>query len=500
MLHPSFEEFARLAQRGNLIPVYQELLMDLETPLSFFRRLERDRYAFLLESVEGSERWARYSFIGTRPYLVFKSRGKNVEIVEDGVKKHLQADEPLRVLEQLLKEQRPVTVDGIPPFFGGALGYVAYDAVEHFHRIANAKRDPHGMPEIFFIFVQTLVAFDNLKHTIKVIDNVRVGDGKNLRRKYDAAAARIRRLVASVEKTARKTASRELTAPAREKKFQSNLTPRAFKDSVGRAKEYIRAGDIIQAVLCQRLETTTEADPFEIYRALRLINPSPYMYYLEMEGLRVIGSSPETMVRLTGDTIELRPIAGTRRRGVTPEEERALEADLLADPKERAEHIMLVDLGRNDVGRVAAIGTVEVNELMAIERYSHVIHLVSNVRGKLAPGKSAFDLFVSTFPAGTVSGAPKIRAMQIIAELEPEKRGLYAGAIGYFGFNGNLDTCIVIRTIVMQGKKAFINAGAGIVADSDPESEYQETLSKARGMLKAIELAESWKKNGKGRK
>ncbi|HKA34954.1 MAG TPA: anthranilate synthase component I [Candidatus Binatia bacterium] len=500
MLHPSFEEFARLAKRGNLIPVYQELLMDLETPLSFFRRLERDRYAFLLESVEGSERWARYSFIGTRPYLVFKSRGRRIEIVEDGKKRNLTAEEPLRVLEQLLNEQRPVAVDGIPPFFGGALGYVAYDAVEHFHRIANAKRDPHGMPEIFFIFVQTLVAFDNLKHTIKVIDNVRVGDGKNLRQKYEAAAARIRRLVASVEKTARKTASRELAAPAREKKFQSNLTPRAFKDAVGRAKEYIRDGDIIQAVLCQRLETTTEADPFEVYRALRLINPSPYMYYLEMEGLRVIGSSPETMVRLTGDTIELRPIAGTRRRGVTPEEERALEADLLADPKERAEHIMLVDLGRNDVGRVAAIGTVEVNELMAIERYSHVIHLVSNVRGKLAPGKSAFDLFVSTFPAGTVSGAPKIRAMQIIAELEPEKRGLYAGAIGYFGFNGNLDTAIVIRTIVMQGKKAFINAGAGIVADSDPESEYQETLNKARGMLKAIELAESWKKSGKGRK
>ncbi|HEX2386828.1 MAG TPA: anthranilate synthase component I family protein, partial [Candidatus Binatia bacterium] len=263
-------------------------------------------------------------------------------------------------------------------------------------------------------------------------------------------------------------------------------------------KEYIKAGDIIQAVLCQRLETVTEAEPFEVYRALRLVNPSPYMYYLELEGLRVIGSSPETMVRLTGDTIELRPIAGTRRRGATAAEEAALEADLLADPKERAEHIMLVDLGRNDVGRVAAVGSVEVNELMVIERYSHVIHIVSNVRGKLAPGKSAFDLFVSSFPAGTVSGAPKIRAMQIIAELEPEKRGLYAGAIGYFSFNGNLDTAIVIRTIVMQGKKAFINAGAGIVADSDPESEYQETLNKARGMLKAIELAESWKSKAKG--
>jgi anthranilate synthase component I len=499
MLHPTFEEFARLATQGNLIPVYQELLMDLETPLSFFQRLERDRYAFLLESVEGSERWARYSFLGTRPYLVFKSRGQNVEIIEGRKKRKLAAEQPLRVLEDLIKEYRPVAADGVPPFFGGALGYVSYDAVERFDRIRNAKREPLGAPEIFFIFVQTLVAFDNLKHTIKVIDNVRVGDGKDLRRKYDAAAKRIERLLASVGKKARRTESRPLTAPEREKKFRSNLTPGAYKRSVEKAKEYIEAGDIIQAVLCQRLETTTSADPFEVYRALRLINPSPYMYYLELEGLRVIGSSPETMVRLTGDTIELRPIAGTRRRGATAAEEAALEADLLADPKERAEHIMLVDLGRNDVGRVAAVGSVEVNELMVIERYSHVIHIVSNVRGKLAPGKSAFDLFVAAFPAGTVSGAPKIRAMQIIAELEPQKRGLYAGAIGYFSFNGNLDTCIVIRTIVMQGQKAFINAGAGIVADSDPESEYQETLNKARGMLKAIELAESWKKSKKSK-
>jgi anthranilate synthase component 1 len=278
------------------------------------------------------------------------------------------------------------------------------------------------------------------------------------------------------------------------RKFRSNLTQDGFENAVSRAKEYIKAGDIIQAVLCQRLETETNTDPFEIYRALRYVNPSPYMYYLELDDLRVIGSSPETMVRLTGDTIELRPIAGTRRRGATAEEERDLEADLLADPKERAEHIMLVDLGRNDVGRVAAVGSVEVNELMAIERYSHVIHIVSNIRGKLAAGKTPFDLFVSAFPAGTVSGAPKVRAMQIISELEPQKRSLYAGAIGYFGYNGNLDTCIVIRTIVMKGKKVFINAGAGIVADSDPALEYQETLNKARAMLKAVELAERWSK------
>ena len=494
MIQPTFKEFSRLAKQGNLIPVYEELLMDLETPLSFFKRLERDRYSFLLESVEGSERWARYSFLGTRPHRIFKSHGNRVTIIENGKTQTRVADEPLKILEELLKGCHPVPVAGVPPFFGGALGYVSYDAVEQFHEIGNDKKDPLGMPEIFFVFVQTLVAFDNLKHTIKVIDNARVEHGTNLRQAYNQSIARIRKVISSLQKKPRGIEPRDLTQGKGTRKFRSNLTQEGFKKAVIKAKEYIKAGDIIQAVICQRLETETEADPFEIYRALRFINPSPYMFYLELEDLRVIGSSPETMVRLTGDTIELRPIAGTRRRGATPEEERELEADLLADPKERAEHIMLVDLGRNDVGRVAEIGSVEVNELMAIERYSHVIHIVSNVRGKLASGKTPFDLFVSAFPAGTVSGAPKIRAMQIISELEPQKRGLYAGAIGYFGYNGNLDTCIVIRTIVMKGKKVFINAGAGIVADSDPASEYQETLNKARAMLRAIELAEQWRR------
>ncbi len=500
MIQPNFKEFSHLAKQGNLIPVYQELLMDLETPLSFFKRLERDRYSFLLESVEGSERWARYSFLGTRPHRIFKARGTRVEIIENGESKILNSDSPLTLLEELLKACQPVTVAGVPPFFGGALGYVAYNAVEQFHEIANDKKDPLDMPEIFFVFVQTLVAFDNLKHTIKVIDNVRVDKGANLRRAYDQAVLRIRKVISSLQKKPRGIEPRDLSQGNGTRKFRSNLTRRGFQTAVAKAKEYIKAGDIIQVVLCQRLETLTSTDPFEVYRALRFINPSPYMFYLELEDLRVIGSSPETMVRLTGDTIELRPIAGTRRRGATPEEERELEADLLADPKERAEHIMLVDLGRNDVGRVAEIGTVEVNELMAIERYSHVIHIVSNVRGKLAADKTPFDLFVSSFPAGTVSGAPKIRAMQIISELEPEKRGLYAGAIGYFGYNGNLDTCIVIRTIVMKDKKVFINAGAGIVADSDPASEYQETLNKARAMLRAIELAEKWKERVKEKK
>lgn len=497
---PSFEEFERRARQGNLIPVHLELLMDLETPLSFFKRLDKDDYAFLLESVEGSERWARYSFLGTRPFLVFKSTGHRVEILEKGKKKSFTAENPLGALEELLKIYRPVPADGLPPFFGGAIGYVAYDAVEQFHNIPNRKKAPLPMPEIFFIFVQTLVAFDNLRHTIKVIDNVRVEGKTDLRRLYREATARILKVVDSLERKAGGLETRPLDEKGEKRKTRSNLSQKAFQNAVEKAKGYIEAGDIIQAVLCQRLETETGADPFEIYRALRFINPSPYMFYLELEGLRLIGSSPETMVRLNGDSIELRPIAGTRRRGSTPAEDRELEEDLLADPKERAEHIMLVDLGRNDVGRVAAVGTVEVNELMTVERYSHVMHLVSNVRGKLAPGKSPFDLFVSSFPAGTVSGAPKIRAMQIISELEPERRGLYAGAIGYFGFGGDLDTCIVIRTIVMRGKKVFINAGAGIVADSEPEKEYQETLNKARAMLKAIELAERWRKKGKSKR
>jgi anthranilate synthase component 1 len=494
MIQPSFKEFCQLAKQGNLIPVYQELLMDLETPLSFFKRLERDRYAFLLESVEGSERWARYSFLGTRPHRIFKARGSRVEIIEDGASKIITADAPLKLLEELLRGYQTVTVPGVPPFFGGALGYVAYNAVERLHEIASDKRDPLEIPEIFFVFVQTLIAFDNLKHTIKVIDNVKLNGKTDLRAAYGQATQRIENAIASLQKKPRGIEPRDVSEGKGNRKFRSNLTQKEFQQSVIKAKEYIRAGDIIQAVLCQRLETETTTDPFEIYRALRFINPSPYMFYLALEDLRVIGSSPETMVRLTGDTIELRPIAGTRRRGSNAEEEKALETDLLSDPKERAEHIMLVDLGRNDVGRVAQIGTVEVNELMAIERYSHVIHIVSNVRGQLAADKSPFDLFVSAFPAGTVSGAPKIRAMQIISELEPEKRDLYAGAIGYFGYNGNLDTCIVIRTIVMKGKKVFIHAGAGIVADSDPETEYQETLNKARAMLKAVELAEQWSK------
>jgi len=491
MIRPSFKEFCRFADQGNLIPVYQELLMDLETPLSFFKRLERDNYSFLLESVEGSERWARYSFLGTRPQRIFKAQGTQVEIIENGKKISFTSESPLKSLEDLLRGCRPVTVPGVPPFFGGALGYVAYNAVEHVHEISNGKKDPLAMPEIFFIFVQSVVAFDNLKHTIKVIDNVRVDQRKNLRRAYEQASQRIRKVISSLQKKPRGIEPRDLSQAQGNRKFRSNLTREKFRHAVIRAKDYIKAGDIIQVVLCQRLETETASDPFEIYRALRFINPSPYMFYLELEDFRVIGSSPETMVRLTGDTIELRPIAGTRRRGATPDEERELEADLLADPKERAEHIMLVDLGRNDVGRVAEIGSVEVNELMAIERYSHVMHLVSHVEGDLAPGRGPWEVLQAVFPHGTVTGAPKVRAMEIIDALEPARRGLYGGALGYIDLGGNLDFCIAIRTIIMSAGRAYVQAGAGIVMDSNPTAEFEETRDKARAVIQALELAQS---------
>ena len=341
--------------------------------------------------------------------------------------------------------------------------------------------------------MRTLVSFDNLKHTITIIDNVPIEKGARLRVLYGDAVSRIEKLRSSLRKTPKSLEARSLTGSGSPVKYRSNVEPEVFHGMVRKGKEYIAAGDVIQVVLSQRLEARTRAEPFEIYRALRFTNPSPYMFFLELDDLKIIGSSPEILVRLTGKNIELRPIAGTRPRGKDPREDRELEEDLLADPKERAEHIMLVDLGRNDVGRVAEVGSVEVDQLMGIERYSHVMHIVSNIKAELARGKTPLELFGSCFPAGTVSGAPKVRAMQIISELEPQRRGLYAGAVGYLSFNNNLDTCIAIRTITVHNGTAVIQAGAGIVADSNPSAEYEETLNKARGMLKAIELAESWR-------
>ncbi len=494
MIQPSYREFVELARQGNVVPVYEEILMDLETPVSFYSRLKKSRHSFLLESVEGSERWARYSFLGTAPELVFKAWGREVEITRGRKKESRSCDDPLAALTEILDGYRPATTVPDLPFTGGALGYVAYDAVEMLHDVANPAERASRFPDIYFLLVRTLVSFDNLKHTITIIDNVPIANGARLRVLYGDAVSRIENLRSSLRKSPKTLEARSLTGSGSSVKYKSNVSPQKFHAMVRKGKEYIAAGDVIQVVLSQRLEARTRVEPLEIYRALRFTNPSPYMFFLELDDLKIIGSSPEILVRLTGRNIELRPIAGTRPRGRDAREERDLEEDLLADPKERAEHIMLVDLGRNDVGRVAEVGSVEVDQLMTVERYSHVMHIVSNIKAELARGKTPLDLFGSCFPAGTVSGAPKVRAMQIISELEPQRRGLYAGAVGYLSFSNNLDTCIAIRTITVHNGTAVIQVGAGIVADSDPATEYEETLNKARGMLKAIELAESWRK------
>ncbi len=494
MIQPSYREFAELAREGNVVPVYEEILMDLETPVSFYHRLKKNRHSFLLESVEGSERWARYSFLGTAPELVFKAWGREVEITQGRKRESRICDDPLGALAEILDGYRPAASLPDLPFTGGALGYVAYDAVDLLHGVPNTEKRAGRYPDIYFLLVRTLVSFDNLKHTITIIDNVPIEKGARLRVLYGDAVSRIENLRSSLRKTPKNLEARSLTGSGSSVKYRSNVSPQKFHAMVRKGKEYIAAGDVIQVVLSQRLEARTRVEPFEIYRALRFTNPSPYMFFLELDDLKIIGSSPEILVRLTGRDVELRPIAGTRPRGRDAREEREMEEDLLADPKERAEHIMLVDLGRNDVGRVAKVGSVEVDQLMTVERYSHVMHIVSNIKAELARGKTPLDLFGSCFPAGTVSGAPKIRAMQIISEMEPERRGLYAGAVGYLSFEKNMDTCIAIRTITVHNGTAVIQAGAGIVADSDPATEYEETLNKARGMLKAIELAESWGK------
>jgi len=487
LYQPDFKTFQEKAKEANLIPVYREILADMETPVSAFKRVNRGRYAFLLESVEGGEKWARYSFIGSNPKLIFLSKGDTVEIRQGkSVRKVTCVQDPLTLLKEIMKDYRPAKVEGLPRFFGGAVGYVSYDMVRFFEVIPDRTRDDLNLKDCCFLITDTIIIFDNLSHTVKVVSNVHIKDRENLKEKYASAIKEIDSVISLLKKPLALNRSRATKRPV---KITSNLKKNQFKGIVEKAKEYIRAGDIIQAVLSQRFTTKTQADPFDIYRALRLINPSPYMYYLKLDDLLVIGSSPEIQVRLEEKVIEVRPIAGTRPRGADPSEDESLKDELQHDPKEIAEHIMLVDLGRNDVGRVARIGTVRVPELMIVEPYSHVMHLVSSVQGTIEDKRDCFDVFRVTFPAGTVSGAPKIRAMEIIEELEPLKRGPYAGAVGYFSFSGNMDFCITIRTMVMKGKTIYFQAGAGIVADSDPEREYWETVNKAKAMAKAIEMA-----------
>lgn len=486
--YPDYKTFKEKTKEANLIPVYREILADMETPVSAFKRFYKNKYSFLLESVEGGEKWARYSFIGLNPKLIFMSKGNSVEIREKNTcKKFNSVNDPLIILKKLMKEYQPAKIDCLPRFFGGAVGYVSYDMVRFFETLPDLSKDDLNLQDSFFLITDTIIIFDNLSHTLKVVVNVHLKDRKNLREKYQNAIKTIDSIISTLERPLRHY---KLVKKRKSLKITSNLDKSEFVKIVKKAKEYIRSGDIIQVVLSQRFRTKTIADPIDIYRALRMINPSPYMYYLKLGDFLIIGSSPEIQVRLEGEEIEVRPIAGTRPRGLNPEEDKILKEELLHDPKEIAEHIMLVDLGRNDVGRVARIGTVQVPELMLIETYSHVMHLVSSVQGLIKDGYDCFDVFRATFPAGTVSGAPKIRAMEIIEELEPLKRGPYAGAVGYFGFSGNMDFCITIRTMLIKKNTIYFQAGAGIVADSDPEREYYETVNKAKALLRAIEIAD----------
>lgn len=485
--HPSFDEFKEMRKEGNLIPIYTEILADMETPVSAFKKIGINPYSFLLESVEGGEKWGRYSFIGFEPALIFRSRGRRVELVRDGKDTIVEdCDYPLDALRDIMKRYNLVEVDGLPRFFGGAVGYVNYDMVRFIERLPDQTQDDLNLFDTIFLITETILIFDNLTNTIKIVCNVHVDDGEACEDVYHNAQEKIERIISLLRKPSFVSDLESYDDVS--VNVSSNMDIESFKDIVKKAKAYITAGDIIQVVLSQRFQTKLEGDPFNIYRALRRVNPSPYMYYLSFDDLIIAGASPEVLVRVEGDHIELRPIAGTRPRGKNEKEDEWFQEDLLKDPKEIAEHVMLVDLGRNDVGRVSKMGSVVVPEFLVIEKYSHVMHIVSDVRGILQKGMDSFDVLKACFPAGTVSGAPKIRAMEIIEELEESKRGPYAGAVGYFSFSGNMDFCIVIRTILIKHDTIYFQAGAGIVADSDPDREYQETVNKAKAMVKALQM------------
>lgn len=488
-LHPpTYEEFLRLASEGTVVPIVKRVMADLLTPVAAYLKIERlSPYSFLLESVEGGEKVARYSFLGFDPEIVVRSRANRVTIERNSNRE--ETDEPmLTVLRRLSGQHIPVRFADLPPFVSGAVGYFSYDAVRWFEKIPDAHPDDIGIDDAVMMFFSRLLVFDHVRHQIHLIANVFTG-GKTegLETEYQKAIDEIEAMEARLEDPIESMPTRP---PSIEARVSSNLTRHRFEQAVIRAKEYIAAGDIFQVVLSQRFEVGLSAHPFEVYRALRVVNPSPYMFFLKIGDQTIIGASPEMLVRATGRRIEYRPIAGTRPRGATETEDLLLGEEMRADEKEVAEHVMLVDLGRNDLGRVADYGSVEVTDLMIIERYSHVMHLASAIKARLRQGMDRFDALAACFPAGTVSGAPKIRAMEIIDELEPTRRGVYAGAVMYLDYSGNLDSCIAIRTIVTKDGRAYFQAGAGIVADSVPESEYVETVNKARAMLQAIEIAE----------
>ncbi|MDI6758897.1 MAG: anthranilate synthase component I [Candidatus Omnitrophota bacterium] len=493
MLNPSFEEFLKLSKRGNVIPVYKEINADLDTPVSAFLKLKKNDYAFLFESVEGQEKIARFSFLGTSPALVFKSKGRDIEIYNPQTKrinKFITKSTPLDEIKKIMKDFKAVRVKGLPRFWGGLVGYFGYDVVRFFEEIPDKNADDLKLADSIFILTRDILIFDHVNHKIKIVVNVILPKDKKLSDNEKAGIySRAVKKIESIEKDLKRQVFRKEKKDRRPKKIKitSNFKKNRFEKIVEAAKAYIKNGDIIQVVLSQRFKAPLGKGHFEIYRELRSSNPSPYMFYLKLKDIIFCGSSPEVLVRCEEDVIVMRPIAGTKPRGLTDEEDRQREKELLSDKKERAEHLMLVDLGRNDLGRVSKSGSVEITEFMTVERYSHVMHLVSEVKGILDNKKyDIYDVLRSAFPAGTVTGSPKIRAMEIIDELENIKRGPYAGCVGYFSFSGNMDTCITIRTIVIHKNIAYIQAGAGIVADSVPQNEYFESVNKAKALLEAI--------------
>jgi anthranilate synthase component 1 len=492
--YPTFDEFKRLATKGNIVPVYRQLFADTLTPVSAFQKLSGTEYAFLLESAAGGEKISRYSFLGINPFIQFTVFGHTIKLKRND--KHIetfQSQNPLETLRNEMKSFIPVPIDGLPKFYCCTVGYIGYDAIRYFEQLPNVPKDDLLLPDIQLMFFDTVVIFDHTTRTMKVVCAAHINN-EPLENIYNTTILKIGHIIEKLRTPILSlsddiTSTREVNIP-----YSSNFEKADFLKAVELCKEYIRAGDIFQVVISQRLKTQIHANPFDIYRALRVINPSPYMFYLKMGNLKLIGSSPEVMVKVEDRNIVVRPIAGTRKRGRDNAEDHMLAQELIADPKERAEHIMLLDLGRNDVGRVSCYGSVHIDERMVIEKYSHVMHITSSVCGKLREDKTTFDSLNACLPAGTLSGAPKIRAMEIIDEIEPTKRGPYGGAVGYFDFFGNANTCITIRTIVLKDNDAYIQAGAGIVADSLPEREYEETLNKAKGLLKAIEIAENMSK------
>ncbi len=513
MYSPTLDEFLKLAARGNLIPVTRRILADLETPLAAYRKIRGQGESFLFESVEGGEHIGRYSFVGCNPRAVIKQTGNRVEVIENGkavesfsvgrdVLPRVPADQQvsptvrdgLEVVERVMKKYRPVAVPGLPRFTGGAIGFIGYEFIHDIEPVvARPPHDDLKTPVMYFLIADQLLIFDRVQQTITILVNAILDDAESPADAYENAVGEIERLAALLEQPSEHQpvgVPDEIPPVA----FESNQTKEKFCANVGAAKKYITAGDIIQVVGSQRFSAPVTTSPLDIYRAARNINPSPYMFLLELDGFSLVGASPEIHVRCEDGKIEIRPIAGTRGRGKTGAEDAALEKELLADPKERAEHVMLVDLARNDIGRVCDFGSVQVKELMAIERYSHVMHIVSQVEGKLSAAKTPYDLMRATFPAGTLSGAPKIRAMQIISELEQTARGPYGGCVGYFSFNGNLDCCITIRTALIKDGRAYVQAGGGWVNDSTPEGEFQETVKKSMSMRKAVAMAENFAK------